>query len=113
MIDWEFWPEGGFHGAISAAPGLVLVMFGASGCGACAHARHAVPAWVSGRIDRLVYMDAGVASGLVQELGVFHLPAFFLWSQGRYHASLSPRPEPRAWVQALNEALAAPAEEAP
>lgn len=113
MIDWEFWPEGGFHRAISATHGHVLVMFGASGCAACAHARRVVPEWVSGRVERLVYMDAGVAGGLVRELGVFHLPAFFLWSHGRYHAALSPRFDARAWAEALLAAQQAPAAEAP
>lgn len=112
-LTWERWREPEFHRALRATTGRLLLMFGRHGCGACRHAYARLPTLSHGAVDRLVHLDADDCGGLLREFEVFHLPALFLFCDGRFHARLSAALCMPQFALAVASAYAAPAQEAP
>ncbi|MCU0940702.1 MAG: thioredoxin family protein [Burkholderiaceae bacterium] len=112
-LAWQLLAGADPHRFIDALPGRVLLMFGSRACGTCRAAQARVPSLAEGRVDALVYIDAEVQTALVREYEVFHLPAMFLFRAGRYHAVLHAPLMPTEFGQAIDAALAGPAQEAP
>jgi hypothetical protein len=112
-LAWQLLAGADPHRFIDALPGRVLLMFGSRACGTCRAAQARVPSLAEGRVDALVYIDAEVQTALVREYEVFHLPAMFLFRAGRYHALLHAPLTPAEFGQAIDAALAGPAQEAP
>jgi thioredoxin-like negative regulator of GroEL len=86
-----------FHGRLEDTRGAVVVLFAAPGCASCRH-------W-----KRFVQQDMALA----HEFGVFHLPAVYLYLDGRFHCELQSEARPDRFDVALHEALQAPPQEAP
>ncbi len=61
----------------------------------------------------LFRVDVQTAPALARAFDVFHLPALFLFRDGRYHARLACMVTPAALAEAIDRALAAPAVEEP
>jgi thioredoxin 1 len=112
-LAWQPLAGPALHRLIDALPGRVLLMFGSRACGTCRAALARVPSLAEGHVDTLVYVDAEECAALVREYEVFHLPALFLFRAGRYHAALQAPLAPNEFGRAVDEALAAPAQEAP
>ncbi len=106
--------EGAFYATLAATPGVSVVMFSAAACGACRawrallthHARE--PGGV-----HVFEVDCWASPGLAREYEVMHLPALFVFVDGRYHAPLQCEASTPVLATALAETVAAPAEEAP
>lgn len=111
-LDWQRWSEPGFHRALAAQRGRVLLMFGERGCGACRAAMSRIPALAVDHLDRLVYLDASDCGGLLREFGVFHLPALFLFRDGRFQATLE-APIDADLGSTIDRIYAAPARDEP
>lgn len=103
-----------FHHVLEQTPGLSLVMFTAPGCGSCRRFREALVEYHEryGGLH-LFEVDAGRDLALTREFDVFHLPALFLFVDGRYHGAVQSEAHPERLRDALQARLAAPAEEAP
>lgn len=102
------------HHRIEANPAPTLVFFTSAACGSCRQLRAALEELRHIRPDWLVYeVDAEQEGGLVREFEIFHLPAMFLFHQGRFHREISCPPTPQAIESAIVENLAHPPEEAP
>jgi thioredoxin-like negative regulator of GroEL len=112
-LQWEQWAEPGFHRTLEASRGRLLLALGREGCGACRAARARIPDLAVGAVDRLAYLDAESCAGLVREFEVFHLPAMFLFRDGRFHAPLAAPLTAPQFAAAVEAAFAAPPEEAP
>ena len=93
-------------------PGISLVVFTGAGCASCRWARQHLPRTVL-PVERLCWIDAGNNGGLVQRYEVFHLPALFVVRNGRFHGALHASLRRDDLIQALDRALAWPAEELP
>ncbi len=93
-------------------PGTSLVIFTSTGCAACRWARRHLPG-TGLPVDRLCWIDAGDNGGLVQRYEVFHLPAMFVVRNGLFHGALHASLRRDDLIQALDRALARPAEELP
>lgn len=80
--------EGGFHGRISATPGVAAVLFTAASCGACRAWKQLLPGALAGVADTLFEVDAGEATGVARGYGIFHLPTVYLYRDGLFHNEL-------------------------
>lgn len=99
-----------FHHVLADTPGVSLVVFASPTCGACRLWQRVLPQ-VNGVRTFLVDVQQDIA--LAREFDVFHLPVLFVYRDGRFHGSLSCRPEAAAIRDHLDELLRLPAEEAP
>lgn len=91
---------------LDAAPGASLVVFTAPGCGACRAMLRALRD-LRGEVSLALYRVAAEENpGLVEELEIFHLPALFLYRDGREHGSIQAAPRPRAVWEAVEAGLA-------
>lgn len=103
-----------FHHTLEASRGQVLVVFTAPHCGACNMLREALVDYQSAHPEVLIYeVDTQRDPGLGEEFGVFHLPALFLYADGRYHAEIRCEALPEKIAEALDQAMATPPEETP
>jgi len=106
--------EFGFHHRLAETRGPVLVLFSGAACSACRAWKRLLADYLPERPAlRLFEVDAERSLALTREFEVFHLPALFLYRDGRFHCRLQSEATRRALDAALEAALAAPAEEAP
>lgn len=92
--------------------GTSLVVFTSAGCASCRWARQHLPG-AGLPVERLCWIDAGNNGGLVERYEVFHLPALFVVRDGLFHGALHASLRRDDLIQALDRALAGPAEELP
>ena len=104
----------GFHHTLEASAGPALVFFTGPACGACKRLRRVLEEAAPLFADIALFeVDAERDMGLVREFEVFHLPAMFLFRDGRFHCELHSEPTPPRLREAIDAALAAPSQEAP
>lgn len=113
MLFFKPLTESGFHHELAATRGPVLVMFGAPGCGACRNAEKLLPEAVAGLVRALYKVDVQQSMGLARAYEVFHLPALFLFVDGRYQAQIDSEVTVVKMEYALERALAAPPQDEP
>jgi len=103
-----------FHHVLEARRGVSLVIFTGPACGACRALKRALAEAAERFADLHLYeVDAQAERGLVEEFEVFHLPALFLYRDGRFHSPVHAESTPERLRAAIDTALAAPAQEAP
>lgn len=95
-----------------ALPGTSLLIFTSIGCASCRWARRELPN-LSLPLARLAWIDAGRNGGLVTRYDVLSLPALFVVHEGQFYGALHCRLRAADLTQALEHALAGPAEELP
>lgn len=100
------------HRRLAETPGNALVLFGSPGCGTCRSVERRLPQ-AAPAATRLYRVDVQQAQALARAYEVFHLPALFLFVDGRFHARLDCEITPAALARALHAALAAPPQEEP
>lgn len=107
--------EFSYHQRLARVPGIALVMFATEHCRSCRAWRRLLSDYCHRHRDApaLFDVDVGHSQGLAREFELFHLPALFLYRDGRYHGPLQCEAEPRKLHAALAAALAAPALEPP
>lgn len=102
-----------FHAELAQSRGPVLVLFGAPACGACRHWRTLLASEV-GQGQLLCYwVDVQRDAALAQEFELFHLPALYLYKDGRFQGEVQAQATPAALRQAVAKCLVMPAAEAP
>jgi len=103
-----------FHHTLEETRGAALVIFTSQLCGACNLLREAMKAYGADHQDVAMFeVDAQQDPGLAEEFDVFHLPALFLYMDGRYHAEIQCEPVADKLASAVDAARAQPAAEAP
>lgn len=103
-----------FHARLGEMSGVVLVMFGSPDCGGCRHLRGVLRDLRRYRSSwRVFEVDAQRDPALIHEFEVFHLPTLFLYFDGEFHCELQAPARTAAILEAAEEALCRPAEEAP
>jgi thioredoxin 1 len=106
--------EFNFHRTLADSPGTSLVIFTSPGCGACRAWKQILNEYRERNNDvRMFEVDAADALALTREFDVFHLPALFLYRDGRFHAALQAEAQVDKLHAALVGALSAPPEDAP
>jgi thioredoxin 1 len=101
-----------FHHNLESAPGVSLVVFTGPACGACKTLKQVLEDARFGEMN-LFEVDAGEEMGLTREYNVFHLPAMFLFIDGRFHCELQAEAEAAHLRTAIDAALGRPPGEAP
>lgn len=103
-----------YHHIVPSQRGNVLVIFTGRGCFGCHVLRRCLHKMLAhGERLTVFEVDAHDNYGLVQEFGVFHLPAMFLYVDGEFHAEIHSPPLARRLRAAIHDALLQPAQEAP
>lgn len=103
-----------FFEVLATTHGVVLVFFTAPSCGACRQLKLILSKMIAENATFQVFeVDAVHNGGLVNALEVFHLPAMFLYVNGRYHRAIHCEALPQRIQQAIDIALLLPAEEEP
>ena len=113
MLYFKPLAEFDFHRELAASTGPVLVMFSAPGCGSCRKVEKLLPGAVAGLVSALYKVDVQQSMGLARAYEVFHLPALFMFVDGRYHAPIESEVTAVKMQQALEQALAAPPQDEP
>jgi len=103
-----------FHHRLAQTPGLTIVIFTSHGCSSCKAWKHLLADYRRQHLETHVFeVDAERDLALTREFGVFHLPALFLYLNGRYHCALQCEARLESLEQAVRHAAAEPAQEAP
>lgn len=97
---------------LAQSRGASLVLFASPTCGTCRTVERLLPAAAPSDV-RQFRVDVQQSLGLARAYEVFHLPALFLFHDGRYHARLDCEVTPAALGRAIDAALKAPAQEEP
>lgn len=93
--------------------GPVLVLFSSPTCGSCRTVEKCLPKAAEGAVTAVFKVDVQQSTGLARAFDVFHLPALFLFADGHFHAHLRCEITAGKLQQAIENALAMPAEEEP
>jgi thioredoxin-like negative regulator of GroEL len=103
-----------FFAVLADTAGAALVFFTAPSCGACRQLKTVLAKILAeGAAFRAFEVDAVHNGGLVNSLGVFHLPAMFLYLDGHYHRAIHCEPLASRILQAVDQAVFLPAEDEP
>ena len=105
--------EGEFHRRLAATPGVAVVLFSASHCGACRAWRQLLPLALGGVADSFHEVDVGEATGVARYFGIFHLPTVYLYRNGQFHAELQCAAQYDVVRETACRLLAAPAQDEP
>ncbi len=114
MVDMTALDQFDFHDRLGGTRGAVVVLFVAPGCASCRHWKRFLLDYASTRSDLGLYqVNVQQDMALAHEFGVFHLPAVYLYLDGRFHCELQSEARRERFDVALQEALLAPSREAP
>jgi hypothetical protein len=103
-----------FHHRLARTPGVAIVIFTSRGCASCRAWKPVLADYRRRQLETQVYeVDAERDLALTREFAVFHLPALFLYVNGRFHGALHCVAQADALHAAIEAALAAPAQEPP
>ncbi len=103
-----------YHHTLTDTPGDALVMFSTAACGSCRQFRQLLQTHADKLGALTVFeVDAEQELALTREFDIFHLPAFFLYRDGKFHAPLQSTASILAFSQAIDTAYAQPAQEEP
>ena len=106
--------ELGFWQRMAGTQGLILLFFTSAGCHSCRIWRRLLADYEATREDLQVWeVDAGIDMGIPQEFGVYHLPALFLFRDGRYQRPLQVEARAHALHRLLADVAHLPPEEMP
>jgi len=103
-----------FHHRLAQTPGLTIVLFTSHGCSSCKAWKHLLADYRRQHLETHVFeVDAERDLALTREFAVFHLPALFLYLNGRYHCALQSEARMEPLEKAIELAVAGPAQEQP
>lgn len=106
--------ELGFWQRMAAEQGLIILFFSSAGCHSCRIWRGLLREYEMTREDLRVWeVDAGIDMGLTREFDVYHLPALFLFKNGRYLRPLQVEARPQALHRLVESVKDLPGEEQP
>jgi len=110
--------EFNYHQIIADTSNIALVFFTGPHCASCHHLRDLFVSEAEQFNNYFssfsVYeVKADKAAALVNEFSVFHLPTMFLYQKGHFHCELQAQAHPQKIIEAIDLALAQPAEEEP
>jgi thioredoxin 1 len=102
-----------FHSTLAASKGVSLVMLSGPDCGACRRMEETLPELTHDLVDHLFKVDVQKSAGLARAYEIFHLPSLFVFVDGHYHGPLHAEPTRLAFLPAIKDLLASPAQEEP
>ena len=106
--------DGNFYDTIQAAQGVCLVIFTSAGCASCRAWKEVLKEYLSINPDIIIYeVDAHESMALANEYEIFHLPALFLFQDGKFHCELNCEANQDTIHQTIGRVLQDPAQEEP
>ena len=113
MLHFKTLTEFDFHHTLAQSDGASIVVFSGPDCTTCRTVEKLLPPALQGLVAALYKVDVQQSMGLGREFEVFHLPSLFLFVDGRFHAPLHSEVTPAKMQQAIEAALAKPAQDEP
>lgn len=103
-----------FHHTLESTQGISIVFFSSQECSSCKYWEEVLNQYIETHGNTDVYkIDAGQDQALVEEFGVFHLPALFLYKEGEYHCPIQCAANLGGLEKVIEQALQQPAQESP
>jgi thioredoxin 1 len=103
-----------FHHQIGDTQGPALVLFHTPGCPSCRHWKRLLTDYADLHDGVALYqVDVQRDMALAHEFGLFHLPALFLFVDGRFHCEIQSEARVEMMHAAIGAAIEAPPREAP
>jgi thioredoxin-like negative regulator of GroEL len=103
-----------FYDTLHSSQGVSLVVFTSVGCASCRAWKEVLKAYLAVDNKMMIFeVDAHESMALANEYEIFHLPALFLFRDGEYHSALHSEANVDQIRKAIQQALQAPAQEAP
>jgi thioredoxin 1 len=103
-----------FHHRIEGTQGPVLVLFHTPGCASCRQWKHLLADYAGLHGNIAFYLvDVQRDMALAHEFDLFHLPALFLFLNGRFHCEFQSEARMDKLHTALGAAIEALPQEAP
>lgn len=102
-----------FHPRLAQSRGVSLVLFSAPDCGSCRVWRQLLRDFASPLLHHGYLVDVQTATALANEYDVFHLPALFLFIDGKFHTPIQSQAGPAQLHEAIAAALERAAREEP
>ncbi len=114
MADINTLDEFDFHRTLARTSGTSIVLFSYSGCSSCRRWKILLREYLDGGANVAVFeVDAQRDQGLTRNFSVFHLPALFLYHDGKYHGALQCEARLDALDRTITTTLSMPAEDPP
>lgn len=116
---WSFLSDFDFHLRLAQTEGLSVVMMSRPDCGACRQAERLLPMVLQEpltqavKVTHLFMVDVEESTALARAYEVFHLPSFFLFNNGKFHAEIQSSLLPEMFHQTLRDLLSKEAVEEP
>ncbi|MFC1750310.1 thioredoxin family protein [Pseudomonadota bacterium] len=103
-----------FHHTLESSTGTAIVFFSSQECSSCRYWEELLGKYVATHDNSDVFkVDAGQDQALVEEFGVFHLPALYLYKDGEYHSPIQCEAKLSEIEKAIKQSLEQPAQESP
>ncbi len=103
-----------FYDTLHTSHGVCLVIFTSVGCASCRAWKEVLMNYLAIDPDIVIFeVDAHESMALANEYEIFHLPALFLFRDGKFHCELHCEANKERIQQAIQQALQAPAQEEP
>ena len=112
-VELKILTEFDFHPTLNRTEGPVLVLFSSASCGTCRSVQKRLPSAAEGAVADLFIVDVQQSTGLARAYEIFHLPTLLLFVDGHFHAHIKCEITADTLRQAIEAALALPAEEEP
>jgi len=90
-----------------------VVLFSAPHCGGCRAWKRLLPEALGNTATQFYEVDVSEATGVARYFGIFHLPAVYLYRDGRFHAELQCEARAGTVRQTVERLLAEPAQDEP
>ena len=106
--------DGNFYDTVHNTRGTVLVIFTCAGCASCRAWKEVLKDYLRLEPELVIFeVDAHESMALANEYEIFHLPAMFLFRDGKFHCELNCEANRERIQQAIHLALQGPAQEEP
>jgi hypothetical protein len=103
-----------YHHKLEASDGLAITLFTKPSCASCQAWRRLLMQYKTFHPAVKIYqVDAEQDAALAQELEIFHLPALYLYINGKFHCQLQSEARISRFEAAMQDAILQPAQEAP
>ena len=103
-----------FYDTLQATIGVSLVIFTSAGCASCRAWKEVLKDYLRLEPELVIFeVDAHESMALANAYEIFHLPALFLYRNGKFHCALNCEANKDKIHQAIQQALLGPAQEEP
>ncbi|NOX42399.1 MAG: thioredoxin family protein [Gammaproteobacteria bacterium] len=103
-----------FHSTMEDIRGVAIVFFETEGCSSCHYWENILAVYKKEHpLINVFHIDAAQDQALTEEFEIFHLPALFLYMDGKFHSNIQCEAKLDALNSEIQKLMAEPAQEVP